>query len=218
MDIVSLESLSKLSIMQLPGWPGRPVQKLTEQFLPVSSSVVDGKISVVLQGVLNSFWKGISSLLCIFFCKVIETWSTLYLSLNLIWSWFCYLWRNLGREKTFWCIVGHIRGLVNLVLCLLDYPDCEVDRDGVLSGLYNAVVTSWFLGTPSGIASWASECTHPNLDAISQPVAPYGLLVQQETESQNTDVGSVGLLLWWCSVPFHGAPCIFFLYVEDCTH
>lgn len=46
------------------------------------------------------------------------------------------------------------RGLANLVICLLDYLDWELDKNRELSGLYNAVVTSWFLGPALGNDPW----------------------------------------------------------------
>lgn len=192
-DVLALSSLSAANHAAAT-WQTRLEADRTVFCLYLLVYVVDCKFSasVVLQGIMNSFWKRTPSLLFIFICKAVENQSTWYLNLNFIWSQFCCLRRNLGRGKTFWCIVWHVKGLANLVLWLLDYLDCELDKDRALSGLHNSIVTSWFLGTCSGksslsISSWALQCTHPNLGDITQPATLYDILMQEEPESKNTD-------------------------------
>lgn len=159
-------------------------------------------------------------------CKVIENQSTLYLSL-MSFGVDCVYGEILGERRPSGALLG-VSGACGLSLCLLDYLDSELGKDREISGLYNAVVTSWFLGPHSGkwslgfqmIMSFRMHTAKPRwyLSASHSvwPVTPYA---RGDWRNQRTR-------MWGLRSCCYGdtesrftvvSPCIFFLSVEGST-
>lgn len=57
----------------------------------------------------------------------------------------CVYGEILGERRFFGVLLG-VLGVCGFSLCFLDYLDLEFGKDREIFGLYNVVVTSWFLG------------------------------------------------------------------------